>query len=157
LPTSETARGFHVYFRTNALAGRTAKMLGEGRGTARHNDGELLGNSYAILPPSRHPSGIVYRWHNEPRDSIPFVADPVAAGLAFSASKNGGVIQESSSLVFPMRTCGPAEREAAVREAIAATIPVGTGQRNACLGELSRRLAAIPDLTQQDIRAAVEE
>lgn len=55
LPTVRTARGYHVYFTSDH--GRVEKL----------GDGELRGGrGYCLLPPSRHPSGAIYEWVNEP-------------------------------------------------------------------------------------------
>jgi hypothetical protein len=54
LPTVQTARGFHVY-------GRSNKRL-----FVKLADGELHIHSghYVVLPPSLHPNGKLYRWVN---------------------------------------------------------------------------------------------
>jgi hypothetical protein len=46
-------------------------------------DGELRGgDGYSLLPPSVHPlTGAVYDWTVPAGDAIPFIADPVGAGL----------------------------------------------------------------------------
>ena len=70
LPTARTARGFHVYFRAT---GQMTQKLG---------DGELRGQGgYCLLPPSIHPTGVIYEWVREPLGEIPSV-DPIAAGLS---------------------------------------------------------------------------
>jgi hypothetical protein len=71
LPTVVTPRGFHLYFRAD-LPDRVVNM----------GDGELRGgNGYVVAPPSRHPSGGVYRWHGDPPRDVPWVPDPATAGL----------------------------------------------------------------------------
>ncbi len=54
LPTVQTGRGYHVYFRTQYES------------YANLRDGELRDASkfYCLIPPSPHPSEIVYRWMN---------------------------------------------------------------------------------------------
>jgi hypothetical protein len=70
LPTAQTARGFHVYFRAT------------GQATQKLGDGELRGQGgYCLLPPSIHPDGIIYQWLREPLGEIPSV-DPITAGFA---------------------------------------------------------------------------
>lgn len=69
LPTARTARGYHVYFRCAGFA------------TRKCADGELRGEGgYVILPPSRHPQGIVYSWINPPDAVVPEI-DLSASGL----------------------------------------------------------------------------
>jgi len=48
LPTVKTGRGCHVYF------------VGNVRRIVHLDDGELRGNGFSVLPPSRHPPGAVY-------------------------------------------------------------------------------------------------
>lgn len=76
LPTVATARGFHVYFRMVDPV-RVRKVEG----------GEVRGDGgYTVLPPSVHPSGVVYRWAVEPdADGFPLV-DPLEVGLCKSES-----------------------------------------------------------------------
>lgn len=67
LPTVETCRGHHVYFRAGADAvNEVRSMLGKlgGRGAIKFADGELRCGvgCYSVLPPSQHPSGHIYRW-----------------------------------------------------------------------------------------------
>lgn len=70
LPTAETGRGFHVYFRADFT--RTVTL----------GDGELRGKGVCILPPSIHPSGKAYRWIVPlPEGDLPMI-DPAACGLA---------------------------------------------------------------------------
>jgi hypothetical protein len=75
LPTVATARGRHVYFRSDNL------------NFADLGDGEYRGDGhYCLLPPSRHPDGPVYTWIIPPTDEIPLVADVQAAGFLPPAS-----------------------------------------------------------------------
>ena len=70
LPTVETARGRHVYFRSTY------------RGIKKLADGELRGGGYCLLPPSRHPDGPLYRWLILlPDGLLPVVDDVQAAGF----------------------------------------------------------------------------
>ncbi len=71
LPTVATARGFHVYFRH-----------GESLRIKKLADGELrCGGGYAILPPSVHHTGHVYRWKVELPDELVPVVDLFGIGL----------------------------------------------------------------------------
>jgi len=71
LPTSRTARGYHVFFR-NGLE----KIIHLAGGS-----GELRGDGYCILPPSLHPSSVAYSWLVKPNGQVPLIADIDAAGL----------------------------------------------------------------------------
>lgn len=53
--TAKTARGVHLYFTT--LSRKRLRSLPEV--DCRHD-----GNGYVLVPPSRHPSGVRYRWLN---------------------------------------------------------------------------------------------
>jgi hypothetical protein len=70
LPTAQSKRGPHVYFRSP-----------EKIHTKKYGDGELRGfGSYIILPPSIHQSGHVYHWIVPLPSEIP-VIDPTEAGF----------------------------------------------------------------------------
>lgn len=81
LPTVETRRGRHVYFRAEAEAVRELRIA-LGRDPDRIGALVVAGGElrcgvgcYSVIPPSTHPSGFVYRWLIEPAESIPLV-DP---------------------------------------------------------------------------------
>ena len=60
LPTARTGRGFHVYF------------VSDFDHTEKLGDGELRGKgAIVMLPPSKHPSGVQYRWIIPPTANIP--------------------------------------------------------------------------------------
>lgn len=68
LPTARTARGAHVYCRTDAAA-----VLAAGNGQSRilrFADGELKADGYVLAPPAVHPSGIAYEWLIPPGRTI---------------------------------------------------------------------------------------
>lgn len=81
LPTVETRRGRHVYFRTHINCVRELReRLGkcpDRIGALQFGYGELrLGaGCYSVLPPSTHPTGFEYRWLSEPAWPLPIV-DP---------------------------------------------------------------------------------
>ncbi len=74
LPTVQTARGQHVYFRAPGASG-----------IQKLPDGELrCSGGICLLPPSLHPEGPTYRWQNPlPDGSLP-ILDPVQAGFTSS-------------------------------------------------------------------------
>lgn len=70
LPTVATSRGRHVYFRASVL-----KSQGLSAGEYRAN------GNYVLLPPSRHPTGMIYTWLIPPPDEEMPLVDPVKSGL----------------------------------------------------------------------------
>jgi hypothetical protein len=161
LPTVETKRGLHVYFR--GPSGFAELANGEYRGDSKH---------FSVLPPSLHPSGITYCWTNAPKESIPRVDDPWDAGLLpanvklklkRSGSQDSRVYTTHSyhslssyrslsvgTVPLPVSNstikCGlyklPPREEIAIRE----TLPGKEGERNHCILRLVRRLHRIKDL-----------
>jgi hypothetical protein len=68
LPTAETSRGMHVFFRTPMLA-QNSKFA---RAGSNNVAGDLLAHyKIAVLPPTIHPSGRHRRWTIEPKADIP--------------------------------------------------------------------------------------
>jgi hypothetical protein len=82
LPMVGTSRGCHVYFRVKAGAVEAASP--NGASIIDYGDGELRGGGIAVLPPSTHQSGHVYRWLQELEEEVPLVEDLEEAGLAQS-------------------------------------------------------------------------
>ncbi len=127
LPTAETFRGRHVYFR------------GEGR-TSKFDGGDLKFNGYAVAPPSLHPDGAIYKWLIPFDGDVPTILDTKAAGFgAGTPSRYSGC---TSLGVPPFPTLGvPTHDKAAfIQKCIFATVPTGPAQRNRLLFELVRRI-----------------
>lgn len=166
LPTVETARGRHVYCRSGH------------RGIVKMDDGELRGAGYCLLPPSRHPSGLVYRWLIPPDGDIPSITDTRAAGFlrgdvterAERTEDNGGLQSEQKQLggVVDEGTAPPTncpvlsvhsvlsvtrDSDPEIDRAILDTIPSAIGRRNRQVFELARALKGIPRLADGHVDA----
>jgi hypothetical protein len=119
LPTAETARGRHCYFR------------GEGR-TTKFNGGDLKYSGYCVVPPSMHPSGHLYRWLVPFDGDLPTILDTEAAGFEVGTPSNrySGCTNDSgcTSLSAPLGVLD--DRAAFVQAAIGKTLPTGPGRRN---------------------------
>jgi hypothetical protein len=145
-PTARTSRGFHVYARTR---------LGEH--WEKFADGEYIANSkhFAVVPPSRHPSGTTYRWLNGPPigpSEFP-ILDPRKAGLLPDRNRKGDRPERakwhtrhylpswssSASASTPAET-GVTVLPDAIRECVLRNLPDRAGQRNARLLQLARAL-----------------
>lgn len=82
LPTAETSRGMHVFFRTPELV-RNSKFVRTGSNTIA---GDLLAHSkIAVLPPTIHPTGRERVWVVEPVKDLP-VLPLEQAGVAHAAT-----------------------------------------------------------------------
>jgi len=140
LPTVETPRGAHVYFRGP-------------EGFQNLGDGEYRADTghYCLLPPSLHPSGQVYRWLNPLLEGPLQELDPHEVGLCSVTLAESKTTPESLTHTNPLHAlvCVPnpdCNFGPAITEAIAATMPTGPGQRNRQVGFLVRKLKAIPGL-----------
>jgi Bifunctional DNA primase/polymerase, N-terminal len=158
LPTVETARGRHVYFRGPAIF----KDFGNGeyRGDARH---------YCLLPPSGHPSGQAYRWLIPlPNGELP-VVDPFQAGLCNTEDTVNGVdrvnTEDTVNTDFQLVSSAPTAPTVSsvlqtAANAINATLPTAQGQRGRCIFNLARHLKSNPSLNNADaghLRPVVED
>jgi hypothetical protein len=134
LPTVATARGRHVYFRSR-WSGFRALADGELRGDSKH---------YCLLPPSVHPSGLVYSWQiGLPDGPLPEL-DPAALSdrAPYYICSSRPPIASICSVCSVSSVAVTPEIEAAIR----ATLPTGPGQRNRMLFIFIRRLKADPAL-----------
>jgi hypothetical protein len=101
LPTVETSRGRHVYCTVAPdCERRFREVLGkpQGRGAIACEGGELrIGvGCYSVLPPSKHPSGHVYRWLVS-GDNFPAV-DLFNSGFGPCNRENRGLQSEPDTL-----------------------------------------------------------
>jgi hypothetical protein len=174
LPTVETRRGRHVYFavepeRMAGLRRRIGKP--DGTGAIDCGDGELRAGigCYSVLPPSRHPSGHVYRWLVPLADELPIV-DVEAVGL-FSCfchatesteddrdyGDNRGLLKTTEAI---NGVGGDSLASDNIERAIRDSLPCGPGQRYRLVFELCRALKGIPamaDADPTDLRPYVQQ
>jgi Bifunctional DNA primase/polymerase, N-terminal len=159
LPTVQTARGFHVYFRVTDEVFRTFDdASGELRGDSKH---------IVVLPPSLHPDGAVYRWLIPlPDVDLPFV-DPYEAGLCdreYRVDRANTVDRAATrphappALLLAPTLSSLLQEE--IEKAFAATLPSRLGQRYRCIFRLARELKGIESLSIAsigDLRHIVKE
>ena len=154
LPTTRTARGFHIYGR---LDFEQYRVLG---------DGELRGDSghYVLVPPSVHPDGISYTWTIPlPKGDLPILPDSLPArnwGEATGEPRkdnpektqaNSRSTQEYSLHVSPSQCF-----DSQIEDAIAGTLPTGSGQRNGQLFAFARILKGfLRHLDRDELRQLV--
>jgi hypothetical protein len=142
LPTVRTPRGFHVYAR---IREEHFENLG---------DGEFRGDSghITLLPPSLHPTGMVYHLLVPlPDGQLPLI-DPVEVGLCDRADGDCGVDGANRAAIThpPQRLqfsrLSLSSLLQAAESAIDATLPRVPHERNRCLFNLARHLKGIPSL-----------
>ena len=140
LPTVATARGRHVYFRSNH------------RGIVTLEDGELRGAGYCLLPPTQHPDGPVYCWLVPlPDGPLPLVEDVQSDGFLGACN----VTERTECTEGTERTddySGEQKQlagdllEKVIEAVIIESLPSGVGERNRQVFELARALKAVPAL-----------
>ena len=142
LPTVNTARGKHIYFRSNW------------QGFLELSDGELRGDSghYCLLPPAVHPSGVLYEWLVPLPDGEVPLKDPYKCGLVspvvlgYGTEDDRGIRKEDKS---SGGGCSfDAETRQRIDEAIALTLPTRRRQRNRAVFQFARQLKGIPTLAR---------
>jgi hypothetical protein len=156
LPTVATARGMHVYCRSDINVIR------------KFPDGELRGTGYILLPESPHPSGPRYRWVIPPTNAIPRL-DVAKIGFASSWADVTESTESTEVIVFPSSAPSfppplrPQQQQrpglfesvaqnCLIEHAIINTLPKGPGHRNRLVFELARALKAIPHLADAPVR-----
>lgn len=146
LPTSKSARGFHVFFRSDAGKNKSFGKI------------EIKANSLVSLPPSMHKSGVRYEWVNPLPDSIyklpllnpleweleEFTEDteePEDPEDTHDTERHRSHREGGSGLDY---LDGEVKKE--VEKAIECTLPKNQGQRNDAVFPLCQWLRAIPEL-----------
>ena len=158
LPTVETGRpGRHVYCLGDINQIRTASA--SGGSIIELGDGELRGGGYCLLPPSKHPSGHVYRAVVPFNGDIPRL-DLSEAGFLPTTRCNrenredrGTQKQtEQTEAIIGGRSIRPqsAALDLEIATAIVESLPSGPGIRNRQVFQLARALKAIPALFDAD-------
>jgi hypothetical protein len=169
LPTVQTARGFHVYFRISRESFHTFDDdSGELRADSKHID---------VLPPSRHPDGPLYRWTIPLQDTEPPFLDPWQVGLCNREDRANRRIDSAAATaptLLPMFAAATPSTPSSVvavsslssllqeeiERAIAASLPTALRQRHKSIFRLARELKAIEALNSAgacDLRHIVEE
>jgi len=137
LPTVATSRGRHVYFRSRVS--RITTLM----------SGELRGNGYCVLPPSRHPAGSIYYWIDDYDLTLIPEIDPFSVGLGETecteSTECTEVNRSNNCSVSSVLSVSKEAREQAIA-VVLRTLPSGEGQRHRAVFRLARALKAIPEL-----------
>ncbi len=140
LPTVATSRGYHVYAR-----------MASGTKTQKYKDGELRANGgYVVAPPSVHPDGRRYQWVNSFRGDSEL---PILCRDDFIVNAVSGDTETAEPIetTKPIESAKPTEdikanechKEEVIQNAILASIPTQSGQREKKLFEFARRLLGV--------------
>jgi len=152
LPSVETGRGFHVYFRLDT------------EHFADCGDGELRGDQghYCLLPPTVHKNGKIYQWISKPtRENLRTfsVSELCSLGLLPCGTQREAErasTQRDTDRMALVSLCVTPD----IMELIRRTIPEGPGQRNSCLFYLARQLRGLPgfpDRSELELKPIVEQ
>ncbi len=111
LPTAKSARGRHVFFRTETVERSGKFWLKDGGQVA----GDLISEGkLVVVPPTIHPSGMVREWVTEPGDVVPT-----------RSLEELGVAR--NCLIAGMRDCSNGEKEnLAIEQSSTQAIPPGS-------------------------------
>lgn len=139
LPTAQTARGYHVYFRAPS------------EDFEEFDDGEYRADSghYCALPPSVHPDGACYRWITPVNAKNLPILDPMEMG--FRRPRPSAETQATHSTHCMCQIDG-------IEAAIVATLPTRPGQRNRRIFRFAHKLKAImPEAGWSELDGFVRE
>ena len=165
LPTARTARGFHVYARCDTATKTTVIPDGEFR----------AGRSYVVLPPSRHESGITYRWIIPlPDGGLPIVGADFLMGRRINWAAELGLAASDTDTPTTLHTKPPKtinivtslnchkkndalnchkKTDAESSDIWLGNLPQKFGQRNRCLLGLVRSLKAHPRYADAELES----
>lgn len=133
LPTAETAKGYHVYFR------------GHCEGIKKLSNGELRGSRcYCVLPPSTHPTGAIYRWINPINDGNLLEISPLDAGF-ITTELTPQTPETAETQIYQQIAITPK-----IKAAIERTLPKRTGTRNREIFNFTRELYSMPEYTNKE-------
>ncbi|OAI40197.1 hypothetical protein AYO40_05060 [Planctomycetaceae bacterium SCGC AG-212-D15] len=158
LPTAETGRGRHVYFRAPR---EDFKNLGDGEYRAKST-------CYTVLPPSWHPEASrLYRWLMAPGLRLPEV-DPWDDDLIrpLGQSRPGDDTQQHTAvkecslppphcLSVAEYCCVSSPMEERLEAAIRTTIPRGPGQRHQAIWDFVVRLKGFPEYREAKLKEVI--
>lgn len=151
LPTVQTKRGRHVYFKASNCRNMT------------FNDGELRARDvYCLLPPSLHPDGNEYIWLIYPNGQIPEL-NPFTCGLAefTEETEETDETEEADERERHGSNVGgfecflqkfDVEAQKLINNAIINTLPKKDAQRNHMLFQLCRWLKGIEELAGRPVK-----
>ncbi|MHB8953847.1 MAG: bifunctional DNA primase/polymerase [Pirellulaceae bacterium] len=153
LPTVATSRGRHVYFHVDETTMLDIRnTVGKpGTGAIYLSDGELRAGvgCYSVLPPSRHPSGALYKWLIPlPVGPLPTV-NPMTAGMLFTidVTERNREAQRTTEAIgarVVVEEVVGCEHSDAIEHAIFSSLPSGPGRRNEMVFNLVRSLKSVP-------------
>jgi hypothetical protein len=154
LPTVRTARGYHVWARSDL------------RKTLRAPGGEYRGNGVSLAPHSVHESGVMYKWiialpkagvalpEVDHRVLIAVAETAERSEIAEPAESHCSALSAVSALSATVQTNN--HKGLDIDTVIRNTLPSQAGERNACLMRLARGLKFnVGSVTKNDLRPIV--
>jgi hypothetical protein len=118
-------------------------------------DGEIRGTgAYTLLPPSKHPSGFIYRWLIPLTANVPIVSPDVF--LADERTKSAQTVGSKANTSDSSHTLHVSQ--AVISAVIQRTLPTGPGQRNRRVFDLACELKRlIPNASQAQLQTILRQ